>query len=200
METLSQWCRRVVPHNQQEGLGQERAPRAQTRKTTHWWLHHEVEGPVPSSRGRWLIHWFLAFILIIFIKLLEQNTAPGMIARIFQEEKQMEDLIDYFKEIWRVSSARESLDFIMDRTQYRSNHKSSEHKDSNAMDVSTAQHGNSRSCFNCRDTGHYAKDCRKLKVECPNCHFLAGGHKKECKCSNMWGVRATNSTQEAAMS
>ena len=134
------------------------------------------------------------------VKLLEQNTAPGMIARIFQEEKQMEDLIDYFKEIWRVGSARESLDFIMGRTQYRSNYKSSEHKDSNAMDVSTAQHGNSRSCFNCRDTGHYVKDCRKLKVECPDCHFLAGGHKKECKCSNMWGVRATNSTQEAAMS
>ena len=47
------------------------------------------------------------------VELLEQNTAPGMITRIFQEGKQMEDLIDYLKEIQRVGSARESLKFIM---------------------------------------------------------------------------------------
>ena len=68
------------------------------------------------------------------------------------------------------------------------------------MDISAAQRGNGRSCFNCGGTGHHVKDCRKPKVECPNCHFLGGGHKKECRCSNMRGVHATNSTQEAAMS
>ena len=52
------------------------------------------------------------------VELLEQNTTPGMIARIFQEGKRMKNLIDYLKEIWRVGSARESLDFIMGRTQY----------------------------------------------------------------------------------
>ena len=92
----------------------------------------------------------------------------------------MEDPIDHLKEIQRVSSARESLDFIMNRTQYRSNYKSSGHKDPNAMDISTAQRGNGRSCFNCGGTGHRAKDRRKLKIECPDCHFLSGGHKKEC--------------------
>ena len=112
----------------------------------------------------------------------------------------MEDLIDYLEEIWRVSSARESLDFIMGWIQYWSNYKSSGHKDPNTMDISTIQHGNGGGCFNYRDTGHYAKDCRKLKVECPDCHFLSGGHKKECKRSNTWGVHATNFQQEAAMS
>ena len=134
------------------------------------------------------------------VELLEQNTTPGMIARIFQEGKRMKNLIDYLKEIWRVGSARESLDFIMGRTQYWSNYKSLGHKDPNAMDISTTQCGNSGSCFNCGGTGHYAKDCRKLKVECPDCHFLGGGHKKECKCSNIQEVYATNSQQEAAMS
>ena len=112
----------------------------------------------------------------------------------------MEDPIDYLKEIWRVGSARESLDFIMGRTQYKSSYKSLGHKDPNAMDVSAAQRGNGRSCFNCGGTGHRAKDCRKSKVECLDCHFLGGGHKKECRHSNMRGVHATNSTQEAAMS
>ena len=50
------------------------------------------------------------------VELLEKNTTPGTIARIFQEGKWMEDPIDYLKEIQRVSSTRESLDFIMGRT------------------------------------------------------------------------------------
>ena len=124
---------------------------------------------------------------------------PGTIARIFQEGKWMEDLIDYLKEIWRLSSARESLDFIMGQTQYRNNYKSSGYKDPNAMDVSAAQRGNGRSCFNCGGIGHHAKDCKKPKVECLDCHFLGGGH-KECRHSNTRGVRAKNSTQEAATS
>ena len=134
------------------------------------------------------------------VELLEKNTTPGTIAQIFQEGKQMEDPIDYLKEIQRVSSARESLNFIMGWTQYRNNYKSSGHKDPNAMDVSAAQRENGRSCFNCGDTGHHAKDCRKPKVKCPDCHFLGGGHKKECRHSNTQGVHATNSTQEAATS
>ena len=133
------------------------------------------------------------------VELLERNTAPGMIARIFQEGKWMEDPLEYLKEIRRVGSARESLHFILGRTQFRNNYKSMGNKDSNAMDINATQRGNSRNCFNCRGTEHCAKDCRKPKVECPDCHFLGGGH-KECRHSNMQGVCATNSTQEAATS
>ena len=134
------------------------------------------------------------------VELLERNTAPGTIARIFQEGKRMEDPLEYLKEIRRVGSARESLDFILGRTQYRNNFKSAGNKDPNVMDVSAAQRGNGGNCFNCGGTGHRAKDCRKPKVECPDCHFLGGGHKKECRHSNTRGVRATNSQQEAATS
>ena len=92
----------------------------------------------------------------------------------------MEDLIDYLKEIQRVGSARESLGFIMGQTWYWSNYKSLGHKDPNAMDINTTQCGNSGGCFNCGGIGHHAKDCRKCKVKCPDCHFLSDGHKKEC--------------------
>ena len=119
------------------------------------------------------------------VELLEKNTTPDTIARIFQEGKWMEDLINYLKEIQRVGSARESLNFIMGWTQYKRSYKSSGHKDPNTMDISTVQRGNSGSYFSCRDTGHCAKDCRKPKVECPDCHLLGGGHKKECRRSNM---------------
>ena len=119
------------------------------------------------------------------MELFKWNTTPGIIARIFQEEKQQENLLDYLKEIRRVSSARESLNFIMGRTQYRNNYKSLGSKDPNVIDVSTTQHGNGGNYYNCKGTGHHAKDCRKPKVECPDCHFLGGSHKKECKHSNM---------------
>ena len=82
------------------------------------------------------------------VELLERNTVPGTIARIFQEGKWMDDLINYLNEIQRVSSARESLDFIMGQTQFRNNYKSLGNKDPNAMDISAAQCGNSGSCYN----------------------------------------------------
>ena len=114
------------------------------------------------------------------VELLKRNTTPGMITKIFQEGKQKENSIQYLNKIKRVGFARESLNFIMGRTQYRNNYKSLGSKDSNAMDISAIQCGNSGSCFNCRGTGHHATKCRKLKVECPDCHFLGDGHKKKC--------------------
>ena len=146
-------------------------------------LHKLKQGKLPTDN--FIVKWEALYLQGEIddshaVKLLERNTAPGMIARIFQGGKQMDNPINYLKEIQRVSSARESLDFIMGQTQYRSNYRSLGHKDPNAMDISTTQYGNGGSCFNCGGTGHCAKDCRKPKVECPDCHLLGGGHKKEC--------------------
>ena len=107
-------------------------------------LHELKQGKLPTDD--FIMKWKALYLQVEvddlhMVELLEQNTAPGTIARIFQEGKQMEDLIDYLKEIRRVSSARESLNFIMGWTQYQNNYKSSGHKDPNAMDVSTAQYG-----------------------------------------------------------
>ena len=107
-------------------------------------LHELKQGKLPTDD--FIMKWKALYLQVEvddlhMVELLEQNTTPGTIARIFQEGKQMEDLIDYLKEIRRVSSARESLNFIMGWTQYRNNYKSSGHKDPNAMDVSTAQCG-----------------------------------------------------------
>ena len=145
-------------------------------------LHELKQGKLPTDN--FIMKWKALYLQVEVddlhvVKLLEQNTMPGTIPRIFQEGKWMDDPIDYLKEIQRVSLARESLDFIIDKIQHRSNYKSSGYKDSNTMDVSAAQHGNGGGCFNCGGIGHCAKDCRKPKVECPDCHFLSSGH-KEC--------------------
>ena len=87
----------------------------------------------------------------------------------------------------------------MGRIQYKNKYKSLENKDPNVIDISTTQGRNSRNCFNCGGIGYCAKNCRKSKVKCSDCHFLGDDH-KECKHSNTWGVCATNFQQEAAMS
>ena len=155
------------------------------------WARKELcelkQGKLPSDD--FIVKWEALYLQaeiddLHVVELLEKNTAPGTIARIFQEGKWMDDPVNYLKEIQRVGLARESLDFIMGWTQYRNNYKSLGNKDPNTMDISATQRGNSGSCYNCRGTGHHAKGCRKPKVECLDCHFLGGGHKKECRHSN----------------
>ena len=46
------------------------------------------------------------------------------------------------------------------------------------MDIDTAQSGNSK-CFNC-GREHITKECKKPKLQCSECKFLGGDHKKDC--------------------
>ena len=51
-------------------------------------------------------------------------------------------------------------------------------------------------CFSCNGSGHSAKECQKPKNECPDCWFLEGLHKKECRYNISPGTAmcTTNST------
>ena len=80
-------------------------------------LHELKQGKLPTDD--FIVKWEALYLQaevddLHIVELLERNTVPGTISRIFQECKWMEDLIDYLKEIWRVGSARENLNFIMD--------------------------------------------------------------------------------------
>ena len=46
------------------------------------------------------------------------------------------------------------------------------------MDINAAQSSNNK-CFNCRGE-HFAKECKKPKLQCSECKFLSSGHKKDC--------------------
>ena len=50
------------------------------------------------------------------------------------------------------------------------------------MDIDATQSGNNK-CFNC-GVEHFTKECKKPKLECSECKFLGGGHKKD---SFHWG-------------
>ena len=81
-------------------------------------LQELKQGKLPTND--FIIKWKALYLQVEVdnshaVELLEKNITPGIIARIFQEEKQMEDPIDYLKKIRRVGFAKESLDFIMGR-------------------------------------------------------------------------------------
>ena len=72
-------------------------------------------------------------------------------------------------------------------------------RDPNAMDIDTAQSGNNK-CFNC-GREHFAKECKKLKLQCSKCKFLRGGHKKDCSQRGKGSQQARSTkTEEGATS
>ena len=80
---------------------------------------------------------------------------------------------DIKKDLKQAGSRKQLLNFIKSGTAKRA-----KTRDPNAMDIDTTQSGNNK-CFNCsRD--HFAKECKKLMLECSECKFLGSGHKKDC--------------------
>ena len=55
----------------------------------------------------------------------------------------------------------------------------------------------SNKCFNCGETGHGIKDCRKLKNQCGECKFHGGGHRHDCS-KYVAKVRSTAKEQTSA--
>ena len=75
------------------------------------------------------------------------------------------------------------------------------------MDINAIKTGGKNKCFNCQQEGHFGKNCPKPKLQCPECHFVRGGHQKACskrgkgkgnRCSCQ--VHATDSEDKSATS
>ena len=72
-------------------------------------------------------------------------------------------------------------------------------RDPNAMDIDAAQSGNNK-YFNC-GREHFTKECKKLKLQCGECKFLGGGHKKGCSCQGKGSCQACSvKTEEGTTS
>ena len=65
--------------------------------------------------------------------------------------------------------------------------------------VGTSNSNNSK-CFNCSGE-HFTKECKKPKLQCSECKFLGGGHKKDCSHRGKGGHQAHSAkTEEGATS
>ena len=62
------------------------------------------------------------------------------------------------------------------------------------MDIDAARSGNNK-CFNCGGE-HFAKECKKPKLQCGKCKFLGGGHKKDCFRRGKGGRQAHSAKME----
>ena len=67
-------------------------------------------------------------------------------------------------------------------------------KDPNTMDINATQSGNNK-CFNCGGE-HFAKECKKPKLQCSKCKFLSGSRKKDCSCWSKGGRQAHSTKTE----
>ena len=80
---------------------------------------------------------------------------------------------DFKKDLKQARSRKQLLNFIKSGTAERA-----KTKDPNAMDINATRSGNNK-CFNCGGE-HFTKEYKKSKLQCSECKFLGGGHKKDC--------------------
>ena len=80
---------------------------------------------------------------------------------------------DFQKDLKEAGSRKQLLNLIKPGTV-----EQAKTRDPNTMDIDAAQSGNSK-CFNC-SREHFAKECKKPRLQCSECKFLSGGHKKDC--------------------
>ena len=107
------------------------------------------------------------------IELLEQNADWQIIKRLILEKGCYTSVVDFKKDLKQAGSRKQLLNFIKSGMVERA-----KTKDPNAMDINTTWSGNNK-CFNCGGE-HFAKECKKPKLQCSKCKFLGGGHKKDC--------------------
>ena len=111
------------------------------------------------------------------IKLLEQNANQQIVERLILEKGCYTLVADFKKDLKQAGSRKQLLNPIKSGMVKRA-----KMKDPNAMDIDATWSGNNK-CFNC-GREHFAKEFKKSKLQCSECKFLSGGHKKDC---SHWG-------------
>ena len=107
------------------------------------------------------------------IELLEQNANQQIVERLILEKGHYMSVADFKKDLKEAGSQKQLLNFIKSGTAERA-----KTRDPNAMDIDATWSSNSK-CFNC-SREHFAKECKKPKLQCSECKFLGGSHKKDC--------------------
>ena len=103
-------------------------------------------------------------------------------------------VVDFKKDLKEAGSQKQLLNFIKSGTA-----EWAKTQDPNTIDIDAAQRGNSK-CFNCSGE-HFAKECKKLKLQRGECKFLGGGHKKDCSRRGKGGCQACSAkTEEGTIS
>ena len=101
---------------------------------------------------------------------------------------------DFKKDLKEAGSQKQLLNFIKSGTA-----EWAKTRDPNAMDIDAARRGNNK-CFNCSGE-HFAKECKKPKLQCGECKFLSSSHKKNFSQRGKGGHQACSAkTEEGATS
>ena len=126
------------------------------------------------------------------IELLEQNANQQIVERLILEKGCYTTVVDFKKDLKEAGSRKQLLNFIKSGTAERA-----KTRDPNAMDIDAAWSGNSK-CFNCGGE-HFTKECKKPKLQCGECKFLGGSHKKDYSQRGKGGRQARSAkTEEGA--
>ena len=123
------------------------------------------------------------------IKLLEQNTDQQIAERLILEKGCYMSVVDFKKDLKQAGSQKQLLNFIRSGMA-----EWAKTKDPNGMDIDAARSSNNK-CFNCGGK-HFAKECKKLKLQCSKCKFLSGSHKKDCSHQGKGGCQACSTKTE----
>ena len=98
-------------------------------------------------------------------------------------------MVDFKKDLKEAGSQKQLLNFIKSGMA-----EWAKTRDPNTMDINAIQSGNNK-CFNCSGE-HFAKECKKPKLQCGKCKFLGSGHKKDCSCQSKGGCQAYSANTE----
>ena len=131
--------------------------------------------PIDDYLEKWRTLYFQSKIDNAFrVYLLEQNVSKQIIKEVFRQNKWSSTVDLMLMAIWAVGKQIEAFELLHEKTLERPKCSNQE------VTIDTAQRRGKSRCFNCQEEEHLAKDCKKLKNQCPKCKFLGGRHSWNC--------------------